>query len=198
MTSFQVLKTGKMRMSRLPAVTQHKARWLRLRLCSVRGISVIHTSRSSFVQNRNLRLILRLCSRLPFMCFGDFVDVWLLSGHFLHERLQGKILLYKQIIKRCWCDCFYLQFGSTWCSAMRVLISSISWGRGSLSLSFRLVSAHCSQVRRFSRRSWVANRSVRAVASRCWCCRAQACTCNSSMMDIFIMMWIFWILDKPV
>lgn len=78
--------------------------------------------------------------------------------------------------------CWQLYF--TWCSAIRLLTSSISCGSGSLSLSLRLVSAHCSQVSRFSSSSWVANSSVRAVASLCWCCLAHACTYNINVTCI--------------
>jgi len=67
------------------------ARWLRS--CSVNDICWIHTSSSSFAQNRDLRLDLGLHSRLPFVCFGDCVNIWLLPGHFFHERLQEKELL---------------------------------------------------------------------------------------------------------
>lgn len=75
-------------MSRHPAVTQHWARWLGS--CSMRCICGIHTSRSSFAKHGDLRLVLGLSDRLPFVCLGDFVNIWLLPGHFLHERLQGK------------------------------------------------------------------------------------------------------------
>lgn len=87
MTSFQVIKRDVKRMSRHPAVTQHLTRWFRSR--SMRGIYGIHTSSSSFVEHRDLRLDLGLHSSLPFVCLGDFVNIWLLPGHFLHERLQG-------------------------------------------------------------------------------------------------------------
>ncbi len=64
----------------------------------------------------------------------------------------------------------------TWCSAMSVLTSSNSWGRGSLSSSPSVVSAHCSQLSSFSSSSWVSSSSARALESLCWCCRTQAVT----------------------
>lgn len=75
-------------MSRHPALTQHWARWLRSR--PMRGICGIHTSSSSFAKHGDLRLDLGLHSSLPFVCLGDFVNIGLLPGHFLHECLQGK------------------------------------------------------------------------------------------------------------
>ncbi len=54
------------------------------------GICGIHTSSSSFAKHGDLRLDLGFHSSLPFVCLGDFVNIGLLPGHFLHERLQGK------------------------------------------------------------------------------------------------------------
>lgn len=75
-------------MLRHPAVTQHWARWPGSR--STRGIFGIHTSSSSFAKHGDLRLVLGFHSSLPFVCLGDFVNIWLLPGHFLHECLQEK------------------------------------------------------------------------------------------------------------
>lgn len=53
------------------------------------GVRVIRTSRSAFAKHWDLRLVLSFHCCLPLVCLGDFVDIWLLPGHFLHERLQG-------------------------------------------------------------------------------------------------------------
>lgn len=80
-------KMGKLRMSCHPEVIPSMARWLGS--YSMRNSDWIHTSSSSFVQHGDLRLDLGLRSSLPFVCLGDFVNIWLLPGHFLHECLQG-------------------------------------------------------------------------------------------------------------
>lgn len=82
-------KMDKMRMSRHPAVNQHWARWLGSR--SMRGNNCgIHTSCSSFAKHGDLRLVWGLHGSFSFVCLGDFVNIGLLPGHFLHECLQGK------------------------------------------------------------------------------------------------------------
>lgn len=48
------------------------------------------TGRSSSLQNRDLRLDWRICCSFPFMSFGDFVYIWLFSGHLFHESLIDK------------------------------------------------------------------------------------------------------------
>lgn len=77
-----------MRMLHHPAVTQHWDRWLGS--CSTRGVFEIRTSSSSFAKHRDLRLALGFHSSLPLVCLSDFVNIWLLPGHFLHECLQRK------------------------------------------------------------------------------------------------------------
>lgn len=74
---------------RHPAVTQHWARWPGSR--STRGILRIRTAGSAFAKHGDLRLVLGFHCSLPFVCLGDFVNIWLLPGHFLHESLQGKV-----------------------------------------------------------------------------------------------------------
>lgn len=48
----------------------------------------IRTSVSSFAKHGDLRLALGFHGSLSFVCLGDFVNIWLLPGHFLHECLQ--------------------------------------------------------------------------------------------------------------
>ena len=51
----------------------------------------VHTSTSSFLQDRDLGLDGRFATTrsLSFVCLGDRVNIWLFPGHFLHECLQG-------------------------------------------------------------------------------------------------------------
>lgn len=51
----------------------------------------VHTSTSSFLQDRDMGLAGRLAPdhSLSLVCLGDLVNIWLLPGHFLHECLQG-------------------------------------------------------------------------------------------------------------
>lgn len=115
------------------------------------------------------------------MSFGDFVHIRLFSGHLFHECLadskdtnssflQFTLINLIDAMTRTWA------LDGTWCSAMSDLTSSNSCGRGSLSFSPSVVSAHWSQFRRFSSSSWVASRSASALESLCWCWRAQAVT----------------------
>lgn len=78
------VKTDTVRMLIHPAVTQH-SQMAQVTLCS--GFYVLHTSSSSFAEDRDLRLDLRLWGGFPFVCLCDFVNIWLLPGHFLHESL---------------------------------------------------------------------------------------------------------------